>query len=154
MTRPFALPALVVSVVLFPVLVPLRVAWNWLRVRDELRGVVWSRENLEKAVHEVTLVVGTPVTAVAAWALYEVSGWGPGGVGGLVRGAVLGWVGAGLVVSAVAGARHGEVSDVVRAQTVPEHPVRAAFAYAGVFGGLVLAALLLVLLPLAFILSI
>jgi hypothetical protein len=154
MTRPFALPALVVSVVLFPVLIPLRLAWHWLRRREELRSIQWTRGNLEKAVHEITLMVGPPVTAAASWALYEASGWGPGGTGGQVRGAVLGWVGAGLVVLAVAGARHGEVADEVKAQTVPEHPARFLLGSAGIFGGLLLTALALVLFPLAFILSI
>lgn len=154
MMRSFAFPALVVYVVLFPVLMPFRLAWEWFGVREEIRSLPWSRLNLEKAVHETTLMVWPPLTAFAAWALYEASAWGPAGVGGQVRGAVLGWVGAGLVVLAVVGARHGEVADEALAGTVPDHPVRHLLGYAAVFGGLVLAALVLVLVPLALILSI
>jgi hypothetical protein len=154
MTRSFALPALLLYVVFFPVLMPFRVAWGWLRVREELRHLTWSRLNLEKAVHETTLMVWPPATAFGAWALYEASAWGPAGVGGEVRGAVLGWVGAGLVVLAVVGARHGEVADEALAQAVPEHPVRHLLGYAAVFGSLVLTGLALVLVPLALILSI
>ena len=111
MAREFSVPAFVVSVICFPVLLPLRLARKWLRARGELRGVVWSTEILHALAHEIALLLWPPVAAAGAWALYWVSGWGPGGVGGDVRGAVLGWLAAGLVVLAVQGARHGDVSD-------------------------------------------
>jgi energy-converting hydrogenase Eha subunit A len=113
-----------------------------------------SRGRIHAAVHEAALVFWTPVAAFGAWALYRTSGWGPGGVGGDVRGAVLGWIGASLVVLAVYGARHGDVADPDFEAAAPEHPVRHAARYAAVFSGYILLVLGLVLVPLALILSI
>ena len=154
MVRVLSVPALLVYVICFPVLLPLRLARNWVRVRGELRGVVWSTETLHMAVHEIALLVWPPLAAAGAWALYWASGWGPGGVGGDVRGAVLGWLGAGLVVLAVHGARHGDVPDEGPAPVVPEHPLRHSAGYAALFSLYLVVVLALVLLPVALILSI
>lgn len=113
-----------------------------------------SRENLQSAVHEIALYIGTPVAAVAAWASYAASGWDSGGVGEQVRGAVLAWVGASLVVLAVQGARFGDRGDAALTQSVPEHPLRYAARYAVLFSLYLLAVLLLVLTPLALVLSV
>ena len=109
MVRVLSVPASVLYAVCFPVLMPVRLAWNWLRVRGELRGVVWSTESLRMAAHEIALLVWPPLAAFGTWGLYSASGWGPGGVDGDLRGAVLGWLAAGLVVLAVYGARYGDV---------------------------------------------
>ena len=113
-----------------------------------------SRGHIHAAVHKAALLFWTPVAAFGSWALYRASGWGSGGVGGDVRGAVLGWVGASLVVLAVYGARHGEAADPELEAAPPRHPVRHAVEYAAVFSGYLLLVLALVLVPLALVLSI
>lgn len=113
-----------------------------------------SRGRIHAAVHEAALLFWTPVAGFGSWALYRISGWGPRGLGGDVRGAVLGWVGAGLVVLAVQGARRGEAPDREREAAAPEHPVRHFVQYTAVFSGYLLLVLTLVLVPLALVLSI
>jgi hypothetical protein len=98
----------VFSAIRLPVLLPLRLARSWLRGR--VRGGLWSKANVQAAVHEVALFVGPPAAAVGAWMLYAASGWGPRGAGGDVRCAVLAWLAAGLVVLAVHGARRGDAA--------------------------------------------
>lgn len=154
MMRVLSGPAHLLYAVFFPVLMPFRIGWNWMRVRGERRGVVWSRDRLHSAVHESALVVWPPLAAFGAWGLYVASGWGPGGAGGDVRGAVLGWLAAGLVVLAVYGARHGEVPESDLVPIMPAHPLRHLAMYAAVFSLYLIVALTLVLLPVALILSI
>jgi hypothetical protein len=82
-----------------------------------------------------------------------------------VRGAVLAWLAAGLVLLAVNGARRGDAADdehegpVVPEQPLPEHPLpdhplRYAAGYAVVFSLYLIVVLTLVLLPVALILSV
>lgn len=149
-----SVPARVVFAICFPVLLPLRLAWSRLRTRGERRGVVWSAEALHAAAHEIALLVWPPVAAAGAWALYRASGWGPGGVGGDVRGAVLGWLAAGVVVLAVHGARHGEVPDESPEPAVPAHPLRHLAGYGALFSMYLVVAMVLVVVPVALILSI
>ncbi|MEY9932005.1 hypothetical protein ABH926_006654 [Catenulispora sp. GP43] len=154
MVRVLSVPASVLYAVCFPVLLPVRLAWNWLRVRGELRGVVWSTESLRMAAYEIALVVWPPVAAFGAWGLYWASGWGPDGVGGDVRGAVLGWLAAGLVVLAVHGARYGDAGEGDGEPVVPAHPLRQLARYGAAFSLYLVVALMLVLVPVALILSI
>jgi hypothetical protein len=115
---------------------------------------MWSRQNLESAVHLTALYAVPPVAGAGAWAAYWASGWGPGGVGGTVRGAVLAIVAALVAALAVAGALHGSVVNLAAEQGVPKHPVRYLLGYAAAFSAYLLVALALVLVPLALILSI
>lgn len=154
MMRVLSTPAHLLYAIFFPVLMPFRLGWNWMRVRGEMRGVVWSRDRLHSAVHEGALVVWPPVAAAGAWGLYWASGWGPGGVGGDLRGAVLGWLAAGLVVLAVHGARHGEVPESDLVPVMPLHPLRHLALYAALFSLYLVVGLTLVLLPVALVLSI
>ncbi|WP_194898708.1 hypothetical protein [Catenulispora pinisilvae] len=113
-----------------------------------------SRQNMQSVVHMTALYGGPPAAGAGAWALYWASGWGPDGAGGDLRGAVLGFVGASLVVAAVLGAMFGDVVDADFESSLPEHPLRYLLGYAAVFSGYLLLVLALVLLPLALILSI
>ncbi|MEZ0115284.1 hypothetical protein ABH920_009319 [Catenulispora sp. EB89] len=113
-----------------------------------------SRGHIHAAVHAAALWFWAPVAAFGSWALYRALGWGTGGMGGDVRGAVLGWVGASLVVLAVQGARRGEVADREFEAAAPPHPVRYTVRYAAIFSGYLVLVVTLVLVPLALILSI
>ena len=124
------------------------------QIPDERRGAVWSRERLRGVVHRISLVVWPPVAGFGAWGLYGAAGWGPDGAGGDVRGAVLGWLGAGLAVLAVQGARRGQARDRDATPIVPAHPLWHLALYAALFSLYLTVALTLVLLPVALVLSI
>ena len=113
-----------------------------------------SRGNLRSAVHRGALVVAPPAAAAGAWAAYWAAGWGPGGAGGAVRGAVLAWIGASLALLAVQGARRGHALEGDREPDTSPHPVRFVLGYAAVFSGYLIVVLLLVLVPVALVLSI
>jgi len=154
MWRVHRIPATLVTAIGFPLTMPVSTLRGWLHAPKTDRHRPWTADDVEKLVHQSSMGLG-PITAfAAAWFGYDVSGLGSGGVGSLVRGAVLGWIGAVLVVAVTAGAGFGDVVDGgLRPEPLPR-PLRYGIKYAAGYALFTLLVLAVVLVPLAFILSI
>ena len=154
MMRVLSTPAHLLYAVFFPVLMPFRLGWNWMRVRGELRGVVWSRARLHSAVHEGALVAGPPLAAFGAWGRTGLRGGVRAAPAGTCAGRCSGWVGARLVVLAVQGARRGEGAERTYEQATPRASRALHRPATPPCSAVPLVGLTLVLLPVALILSI